>query len=187
MNATVRLIVSALVAMITYSAWTYWANSLVTDDAMVLWRAAVTQGLLSGTITLLFTLGLEGVVKRFGGNCLSLMFITPILCGVHSRTPQNLAIFRTFSAALDLSATRLNGTRIPGTVLAPLAPLAVQSALAIGVHVLNQTPNLWLTVAPSILFTAIYGYVYTFTLLRENKAENAEAKSPEAAGLESGA
>jgi len=73
--------------------------------------------------------------------------------------------------ALDLSARKLEGLRVPGTLLAPLAPLAVQSLLAIGVHVLNGTPNLWLTVTPSIVFTAIYGYVYTFTLLRSAEPE----------------
>jgi hypothetical protein len=44
-------------------------------------------------------------------------------------------------------------------------PIAIQSSLTISVNWLNQIPYLWLTVAPSILITVIYGYVYTFTLL----------------------
>ncbi len=167
MSPRLRLFLSAAVAMLFYASWTYWANSLVTDDQAMLMRAAAVQGLLSGTVTLLFTYGLERAVRAFGGNCFSLIFITPILCNVHSSTPQNRAIFRTFRAALDLSAKKLEGLRVPGTLLAPLAPLTAQSLLAIGVHVLNGTPNLWLTVAPSIFFTGLYGYLYTFTLLRE--------------------
>jgi len=46
-------------------------------------------------------------------------------------------------------------------------PLAVQSDLVVSVNWLNQTPNLWLTFAPSILFTGLYGYLYTFTLLNK--------------------
>jgi hypothetical protein len=88
---------------------------------------------------------------------------------VHSRTNHNIAIFNTFNSALDLSAKVLKGTCVPGTLLAPLMPLAVQASLTIGVNILNQTPNLWLTVAPSILFTGIYGYVYTYTLLSKRE------------------
>jgi hypothetical protein len=54
-------------------------------------------------------------------------------------------------------------------LLAPLFPIAIQSTIAIGVNIINQTPNLWLTVTPSILITAIYGYSYTYTLLAKPK------------------
>ena len=166
-KARLRLMLSALVPMLLYGAWAYYANSLVTDDQNMLMRAAITQGVLSGTITLLFTLALEKVVDRWGGNCYSLVFITPILCGVRSTTPQNLAIFQTFRSALDLSAKNMQGKRLPGSVLAPLLPILLQSAIAISAHLINQTPNIALTVAPSIFFSAIYGYVYTFALLKD--------------------
>jgi hypothetical protein len=32
---------------------------------------------------------------------------------------------------------------------------------------INQTPNLLLTIMPSIFFTAIYGAIFTFTLLKK--------------------
>ena len=170
MSTKLRLLVSAIVSFAFYFAWAYFANSLVTDNQGVLLRAALVQGLTSSTITLLFTVGLEKSVKAFGGNYYSLVFITPILCSVHSKTPHNIAIFNTFNSALDLSAKYLKGVCLAGTLLAPLLPLAMQASIAIGVNVLNQTPNLWLTVAPSILLTGIYGYTYTFTLLKERPA-----------------
>ena len=164
-----RLLWSAIVSFVFYFGWSYWANSLVTDDQSLVLRSALVQGTLSGSVTLGFTFILEKVVKRFGGNCFSLVFVVPVLCSVHSRTNHNIAIFNTFNSALDLSAKFLKGACVPGTVFAPLLPLLVQSSLTITVNIVNQTPNLWLTVAPSILFTGIYGYVYTFTLLNERE------------------
>lgn len=165
MSSTVRLFVSAAVSFAFYFAWSYWANSMATDDQALVLRSAFVQGTLSATITILFTFALEKSVARFGGSCLSLVLVVPVICTVHSKTKQNIAIFRTFNTALDTSARYLSGAFVPGTMLAPLLPIAVQASIAIGVNMLNQTPNLWLTVAPSILITAIYGYVYTYTLL----------------------
>lgn len=104
--------------------------------------------------------------RSLGGHCLSLAFVTPVLCGVYSKTRHNRAIAASFNHALTLSAEKLNQAEFPGVLIAPLLPLAVQSSLVILVNVLNETPNLWLTVAPSIFFSGVYGYVYTFTLLK---------------------
>ena len=169
MSSTVRLFWSALVSFVFYFCWSYWANSMATDDSALVLRSAIVQGSLSASVTLVFTFALEFAVKRFGDSCLSLVFVVPILCGVHSKTTQNIAIFRTFNAALDLSAKKASGAFLPGTLFAPLLPLLIQSSLTIGVNILNQTPNLWLTVAPSIFFTGVYGYVYTFTLLKKRE------------------
>jgi hypothetical protein len=138
---------------------------MASDDQGLVLRSAIVQGTLSATITLLFTFILEKLVSRFGQSYLSLVFVVPIICTVHSKTKQNIAIFRSFRNALDNSAKYLNNNSIPGTLLVPILPITIQSSIAIGVNVINQTPNLWLTVAPSIFITAIYGYVYTFTLL----------------------
>lgn len=165
MSSTLRLILSAVISFTFYFAWSYWANSMATDDQALVLRSAIVQGTLSATITLLFTFLLEKLVSKFGESYLSLVFIVPIICTVHSKTKQNIAIFRSFRSALDKSAHYLSNNSIPGNLLAPLLPIAVQSSIAIGVNVINQTPSLWLTVAPSILITAIYGYVYTFALL----------------------
>ena len=169
MSSTIRLIISAVISFIFYFFWSYWANSMATqDDALVL-RSAIVQGTLSATITILFTFILEKSVSKFGPNHISLAFVVPIICKVHSKTTQNIAIFRTFKNALSKSAKYLSNNSIPGTLLAPLFPIAIQSTIAIGVNVINQTPNLWLTVLPSILITAIYGYSYTYTLLAKPK------------------
>ncbi|MCF2947676.1 hypothetical protein L0668_06125 [Paraglaciecola aquimarina] len=167
--STIRLIISALISFVFYFAWSYWANSMVSEDGDLVLRSALVQGTLSATITLLFTFILEKSVAKFGSNSLSLIFIVPIICTVHSKTTQNITIFKTFRNALDTSATYFNNSKIPGSLLAPILPITVQASIAIGVNWLNHTPNLWLTVTPSILITAIYGYMYTFALLKKPK------------------
>lgn len=169
MNSTIRLVISAVISFGFYFAWSYWANSMATEDQALVLRSALVQGTLSATVTILFTFILEKSVSKFGESYLSLMFVVPIICTVHSKTSQNIAIFRTFKNALDNSAKYLSNNVIPGSLLAPLLPIAIQSSIAISVNWINQTPNLWLTVTPSILITAIYGYVYTYTLLSKPK------------------
>ena len=171
MKSKIRLLISALVALIFYFFWSYWANSLVTDDQALIFRSAIVQGVFSATVTLGFTLVLEAAVKRFGGNCLSLVFVVPILCSVQAKTTQNIAILKTFNAALDLSAKYISGKYIAGTLIAPLLPLLMQATLVIAVNLINHTPNLLLTVAPSIFFSGVYGYLYTFTLLTDRQAK----------------
>jgi hypothetical protein len=51
--------------------------------------------------------------------------------------------------------------------MAILPPLLMQSSMVYLINVLNQTPNLLLTIMPSIFFTAIYGAIFTFTLLKK--------------------
>ncbi len=169
MHSTLRLILSAIISFSFYFVWAYWANSMATDDQALVLRSALVQGTLSAIITILFTFILEKSVARFGKSYLSLMFVVPIICTVHSKTSQNIAIFKTFKNALDSSAKYLSNNAIPGSLLAPLLPIAIQSSIAICVNWINQTPNLWLTVVPSILMTAIYGYVYTYSLLSKPK------------------
>jgi hypothetical protein len=171
MSSTTRLLLSAIISFVFYFGWSYWANSLVTDNTNLLMRSAFVQGSLSATITILFTFILEKTVGKFEKSYVSLIFVVPIICTVHSKTKQNVAIFKTFKSMLDKSADYLSNNSVPGTALAPLLPISVQAFIAIAVNVINQTPNLWLTVAPSILITAIYGYVYTFTLLLTKPAQ----------------
>ncbi|MDU0353850.1 hypothetical protein RS130_07845 [Paraglaciecola aquimarina] len=173
--STIRLTISAVVSFAFYFAWSYWANSMATNDQELVLRSALVQGSLSATVTLLFTYILEKSVAKFGKNSFSLIFIVPIICTVHSKTTQNIAIFKTFKNALDNSASYLNNNALPGSLFAPILPILMQGSIAIGVNVLNHTPNLWLTVTPSILITAIYGYAYTFTLLKKpNQPVSAE-------------
>lgn len=167
--STKRLILSACVSFGFYFAWAYFANQLVSDDQQLVLRTALVQGTLSATITILFTFILEKSITKFGSSRISLIFVVPIICAVHSKTRQNIAISKTFKHALDKWAGYFNKTHITGCLLAPLLPISIQASIAITVNWLNQTPNLWLTVSPSIIFTAIYGYTYTFTLLKTTK------------------
>ncbi|WP_272994486.1 hypothetical protein [Paraglaciecola agarilytica] len=168
MSSRMRLAMSAVVAFVFYCSWTYWANSLATDDLGLILRSALVQGTLSGSITIVFTFTLEKVVQRFNSHYVSLLFVVPILCSVYANTKQNIAIFKTFNHALDNAASRIASTKISGVILAPLLPIGMQGSIALVVNLINHTPNILLTVAPSILFSAIYGYVYTFTLLKNN-------------------
>jgi hypothetical protein len=169
MTAKVRLIISALISFVFYFCWSYWANQMVSTDQALVLRSAIVQGTLSATITVVFTLVLEKSVAKFAGIKISLLFVVPIICSVHSKSRENIAIFKAFNSALNTSAKFLSGNAIPGTLLAPLLPIFCQATIAIAINLLNQTPNLWLTVAPSIIMTAIYGYMYTFTLLTQQQ------------------
>ena len=167
MSSTVRLIMSASVAFAFYFGWAYWANMDATDDGSLVLRSALVQGGYSALVTLLFTSIVEWVYKRLSGTCLSLAFVVPILCSMHSKSRQNLAIRRSFNEALDVSATLFKGATLPAVMMAPLPALLVQAVLVISVNLVNQTPNLWLTVAPSIFFSGVYGYVYIIGLYRQ--------------------
>ncbi|GHB63788.1 hypothetical protein GCM10008107_11120 [Psychrosphaera saromensis] len=161
-----RLILSGVVSFVFYFGWAYWANSADNIPSSVTLQAALVQGLYSGFVTLFFTLILEKVVNKYKTSYLSLAFVTPILCLFHSKTPQNLAVKQSLNNAINRSAAYFKHKKLAGTLFAPIIPIAVQSVLVIGVNVANQTPNLALTVAPSILFTALYAYTYMFALLK---------------------
>lgn len=166
MNSTLRLIFSGIVAFCFYFAWAYWANSSPNIDPAMTLQSALVQGLYSGSITLGFTFLLEQANQKIANRCLSLAFMVPVLCAVHSPTRQATAMRNAMNHALDLSAQKASGSCLPGVVFAPMLPIVVQSVLVIGVNVLNHTPNLWLTVAPSIVFSGIYAYSYSITLWR---------------------
>jgi len=163
----VRLLVSGIVAFVFYFSWTYWANSSPTIPESTTLQAALVQGGYSGFVTLFFTFILEKVVFKYKNNCISLAFIMPILCKFHSKSPQNIAIKQSLNDAIELSALYFNKQKFTGALLAPLIPIAIQSVLVITVNMINQTPNLLLTVAPSILFTMLYAYTYMFSLIKK--------------------
>ncbi|WP_100656250.1 hypothetical protein [Alteromonas flava] len=167
MSSTLRLLFSGIVAFAFYFAWAYWANNSPTITPETTLRAALVQGAYSGSITLGFTFLLELSNRHIAQRYLSLAFMVPLLCAVHSQTRQAGAIRSAMNAALDYSAQRTANSCIPGVVFAPLLPLVVQTVLVITVNILNQTPNLWLTVTPSILFSGLYAYSYSITLWRK--------------------
>lgn len=162
-----RLILSGVVSFVFYFGWAYWANSADDIPQSITLQAALVQGLYSGFVTLFFTFILEKVVNKYRTSCVSLAFITPIVCMFHSKTPQNIAIQQSLNNAIKLSASYLSNKKVAGTLFAPIIPIVIQSTLVTAVNVINQTPNLALTVAPSIIFTALYAYTYMFALLKK--------------------
>ena len=163
----IRLILSGVVSFVFYFSWAYWANSSADIAKSDTLQAALVQGLYSGFVTLFFTFILEKVVNKYKSSYVTLAFVTPIICMFHSKTPQNVAIRQSFNNAINSSASHLNNKKIAGVLFAPIIPITVQSSLVIIVNVINETPNLALTVAPSIFFTALYAYTYMLALLKK--------------------
>lgn len=64
MNATARAILSAAVAFTFYFGWTWWVNSLASDDEMLVLRSAFVQGGYSALMTLIFTSMLNWTLDR---------------------------------------------------------------------------------------------------------------------------
>lgn len=123
MTAKTQTILSVLVSFIFYFAWTWYANSRVTDDVALLLRSALVQSSYSAFMTLTFTALLSWVIDK-------------MKCHNHP-------------------------------YLAVIPPLLLQSAMVYLINYFNQTPNLLLTIIPSILFTALYGIFFAFTLLKK--------------------
>ncbi|MFT6268526.1 MAG: hypothetical protein ACJAVV_001340 [Alphaproteobacteria bacterium] len=163
----IRLFLSALIAFVSYASWAYYANSLVTNDPDVLLKSALVQGFYSGGITLFFTVLLEVFYKKFGSSVYCLPFIVPRINAKPSLKTK-CATLETFEASLVFSEKKCKGACLPGELISPLPALLIQTIMVIGVNVAFSTPNLWLTVAPSIVFSAIYGYTYSIALARKN-------------------
>lgn len=175
MTSSQRLWLSAIVSFLFYAGWSFFANRLVTDDMSVLVPSALVQGIYSGGVTLGFTWLLERFYKSIGTRWMSFAFMVPVLCYAHSQTTQAKAIRASADDLIERSASWLKGTCLPGVIVSPLIPLTVQSLLVIGVNLVNQTPNLWLTVAPSMVFSGAYGYLYTLSLYKQKRKAQAAA------------
>lgn len=123
MTAKTQTILSVLVSFIFYFAWTWYANSLVTNDVALLLRSALIQSSYSAFMTLTFTTLLSWTIAK-------------MKCHDHP-------------------------------YIAIIPPLLMQSTMVYFINYLNQTPNLILTIIPSIFFTAIFGVFFAFTLLKK--------------------
>ena len=122
MTARMRVFFSAIASFVFYTAWSWWVNSMVSEDPMLVLRSALLQGSYSAMMTVTFT-----------------SFLNWTLC-------------------------RMKCHRRP--YIAVIPPLLFQSSMVILLNVINNTPNLWATVSPSILLTGIYGISYSFSLLK---------------------
>ena len=169
MPATMRLLLSATIAFCFYGVWAYFANHTVAQNDVALLDIALTQGITSAAITLGFTILTEWSYKQFGHRCVSFAFVTPLLCMPYHNTPYAKQFKQSFNQLLDRSAGYLKTQRFSGALLAPLVPMSLQGGIVITVNVLNMTPNLWLTVGPSIFFSGVYGYIYTYSLYKQTK------------------
>lgn len=178
MNQVSRLSVSVAVAFVFYGGWSLFANSLATDEMDILIRSALVQGTYSALVTLTFTWMLEQAYCKSASKHISFAFVVPLVCWVHHDTKQAGLMRQVFNDTLDRSATWFNGQCWPGAAFAPLLPLAIQATLVIGVNTLNQTPNLALTVAPSILFSGMYGYMYTIVLYKKTHKKKPQHNHP---------
>lgn len=156
-----RLLLSTIIAFLSYAIWSYYANSLVTSDFELLFKASLVQGSYSAISTFLFTYLLENFSRKIGAKKYCLMFLTP---HIENTNNQNNPSYQIMKLNLLNAKAFFKGKCIPGTLITPLPPLFIQSTLVISVNYLFATPNLWLTVAPSILFSAIYGYSYSVYL-----------------------
>mgnify|MGYP001110187042 CR=1 FL=1 len=170
--ALLRLSISGLVAFIFYAFWAYYANSLVTDDPQILYKAALVQGIYSGSITLVFTFLLELSYKMLNNKQYCLPFILPSLTRP-AFFSKECETTKTVEASLKQIERACDGTCVPGMLLTPLPAIVVQSIFVISVNVVFMTPNLWLTVAPSVFFSAVYGYAYSVSLTRKLKRAQA--------------
>lgn len=170
--ALLRLAISGLVAFFFYASWAYYANSLVTDDTQVLYKAALVQGVYSGTITLVFTFLLELSYKMLSNKQYCLPFMLPSLIRP-AFFNKECETTKTVETSLKKFEQACNGACIPGMLLTPLPAIAVQSIFVIAVNIAFMTPNLWLTVAPSVFFSAIYGYAYSMSLSKKLKRARA--------------
>ncbi len=167
-STLVRLILSGAIAFLFYFAWAYYANSLVTNETSIILKAAFVQGTYSGLATLIFTALLELSFKKYAHKEFCLAFIMPRISH-EGLSDDQCSSRQTFMDSIRLSRKKYSGSAIPGALLSPLPALFVQSVLVITVNLIFATPNLWLTVAPSILFSLIYGYSYSISLAKAGK------------------
>lgn len=135
MSAKSRAILSAIVAFAFYFGWTWWVNSMASEDQILVLRSALLQGSYSALMTVTFT-----------------SFLNWTLMKMKCQKRPYLAVF---------------------------PPLFFQSTMVIGLNYFNATPNLWATVAPSIFFTGLYGFIYSFSLLKTPEYECHEGQDQE--------
>jgi hypothetical protein len=166
MISFIRLAISGLIAFCFYAAWAYYANSLVTNDPETLYKAALVQGSYSGGITLIFAFTLELFHKILSNKYYCLPFIVPTVArpAFFSKACETT---KTFEVSLNNIERACSGTCLPGVLLTPLPAIALQGSFVVAVNIAFMTPNLWLTVAPSIFFSAVYGYIYSISLTRK--------------------
>ena len=163
-----RLIISASIAFIAYTGWTYYANLGTDITPTMLWRTALLQGVTSGLITLGFTWLTEWVFKRLHNTSLSFAFMTPLICLPYHNSPYATQYRHSLNQILDRVATSMNGSKLTGVLLVPLLPMLLQASIISSIHIINNTPNILLTILPSVIFSGIYGYIYTFSLTKNN-------------------
>ena len=172
MKPAVRLTLSAVIAFTVYGSWGIFANRLAVSELDMLLRIGLLQGLTSAAITLGFTFLTQWLFVRFQHRCISFAFVTPVICLPHHHSPFASQFRKSFNQSLDTFATHLNQSKASAALLTPLIPMIVQAGIVTSIHWVNQTPNILLTIAPSILFSGLYGYSYSIALSRRQMRAN---------------
>jgi len=112
---------------------------------------------ISAAIAFTFYFGWAWWVNRSATDDTGLVLRSAFIQGAYSAV-----MTASFTAFLDWILKKMRCHRYP--YLAVAAALVVQSTAVILLNVCNGTPNLWATVAPSILFSSIYGLIYAYGL-----------------------
>ena len=73
----------------------------------------------------------------------------------------------TFTTLLSWAIDKMKCQNHP--FLAIIPPLLMQSLMVYLINWLNHTPNILLTIIPSIFFTAVYGVIFAFSLLKKDE------------------
>ena len=100
MTARTRALLSAIVAFSFYSVWSWWVNSMASDDQALVLRSALLQGTYSALMTVTFTAFLNWTLSKM--KChkrpqiavlppLLFQSITVILLNALNNTPDILA------------------------------------------------------------------------------------------------
>ena len=125
---------------------------------------------LSAAVAFAFYFGWTWWVNRVASDDTALVLRSALVQGTYSAL-----MTATFTGFLDWVLKKMRCHRQP--YLAVVAALAVQSTAVILINVCNGTPSLWATVAPSILFSTIYGFVYAYGLRRTADYQCPESSS----------
>lgn len=100
MTAKYRAILSAVVAFSFYFAWTWWVNSMASEDSTLVLRSAFLQGTYSALMTITFTAFLNWTLSKMKCHKRPQMAVIPplafqasmvILLNVINQTPNLIA------------------------------------------------------------------------------------------------
>ena len=121
---------------------------------------AKTQTLLSVIISFTFYFAWTWYANSLVTSDIALLLRSALIQSSYSAF-----ITLTFTALLSWTMAKMKCHDHPYIAIIP--PLLIQSTMVYLINYLNQTPNLILTITPSIIFTAIFGIFFAHALLKK--------------------